>query len=80
MNRINLQDNFLNQARREHIFLTMYLMNGVKMTGVCKGFDSFVVLLESGGIDQMIYKHAISTVIPARQINAAQPPQETAEP
>lgn len=66
---LNLQDTFLNQARKEHIPLTIYLMNGVKMFGTVRGFDSFLVILESGGTQNAIYKHAISTIIPARSIN-----------
>ncbi len=66
---LNLQDTFLNLARKERIAITMYLMNGVKMTGTVRGFDSFIVVLESGGIQNAVYKHAISTMIPSRAIN-----------
>ncbi len=66
---LNLQDTFLNLARKERIGVTMYLMNGVKMTGTVRGFDSFIVVLESGGVQNAVYKHAISTMIPARAIN-----------
>ena len=66
---LNLQDTFLNLARKERIAITMYLMNGVKMTGTVRGFDSFIVVLESGGVQNAVYKHAISTMIPARAIN-----------
>lgn len=66
---LNLQDTFLNQARKERIALTIYLMNGVKMFGTVRGFDSFVVILETGGVQNAIYKHAISTIIPSRSIN-----------
>ena len=62
----NLQDLFLNQARRERMPVTMFLMNGFQLRGIIRGFDAFVVIVESDGKQQMIYKHAISTVAPAR--------------
>lgn len=65
---VNLQDAFLNQVRREHQRITLFLMNGVKMGGVVRGFDSFVVVVEDRGIQQVIYKHAISTMIPAAPV------------
>jgi len=65
---VGLQDIILNGARRERVPVTMHLMNGVPLKGVIRGFDSFVVLLESDGKQQMIYKHAISTVTPMRAI------------
>lgn len=64
----NLQDGFLNRARQEKVPVIMFLMNGFQMRGVVRGFDSFVVLLETDGKLQMIYKHAISTVSPTRPI------------
>ena len=63
-----LQDLFLNDIRKEHQFVTVFLMNGFQMKGVITGFDSFVVCLVSEGRQQMIYKHAISTVVPARPV------------
>ena len=65
---VNLQDAFLNQVRREHQRITLFLMNGVKMGGVVRGFDSFVVVGEVRGMQQVIYKHAISTMIPATPV------------
>jgi len=65
----NLQDYLLNQARKEKILLTVFLMNGVQMKGIVRGFDNFVVVIESDGRQQMVYKHAISTVIPMRPID-----------
>lgn len=65
---INLQDLFLNQARKEKIALTIFLMNGVQLKGYVKGFDSYVVVLEVDSKQQMVYKHAISTIIPANTI------------
>ncbi|NOX21277.1 MAG: RNA chaperone Hfq [Nitrospirae bacterium] len=59
----NLQDNFLNQLRKEKVTVVVYLTNGVRLKGVIKGFDNFVVLLKETNL-QMIYKHAISTIIP----------------
>lgn len=64
----NLQDGFLNCVRQEKVPVTMFLMNGFQMRGVVRGFDSFVVILETDGKQQMIYKHAISTVSPTRPI------------
>jgi host factor-I protein len=64
----NLQDIFLNQARRTGIPLTMFLMNGFQLRGKVTGFDNFTVVLDSEGKQQMIYKHAISTMVPARTI------------
>ena len=65
---INLQDGFLNNARREKMPVTVFLVNGFQLRGVVLGFDSFVVMLDSDGKQQMIYKHAISTVVPIRPI------------
>ena len=64
----NLQDVFLNQARRERIMVTVFLVNGFQLRGTVRGFDSFVVFVDSDGKQQMIYKHAISTIAPARAI------------
>ena len=64
----NLQDLMLNELRREHTPVTMFLMNGFQMKGVVTGFDSFIVMLSSDGKQQMIYKHAISTVVPLQPI------------
>lgn len=64
----NLQDSFLNQARREKIVVTIYLLSGVKLTGKIKGFDKYSVILDSGSQEQLIFKHAISTVALPRGI------------
>ncbi len=66
-----LQDLFLNELRKERQLVTVFLMNGFQMKGVITGFDSFVVTLVSEGRQQMIYKHAISTVVPARPVKMA---------
>ncbi|MBC7105070.1 MAG: RNA chaperone Hfq [Firmicutes bacterium] len=65
----NLQDAFLNQVRKENIPVTMYLINGFQLKGVLRGFDNFTVIMESEGRQLMIYKHAISTINPARPVN-----------
>ena len=63
----NLQDLFLLSARRTRV--TVFLVNGFQMRGVITGFDSFVVILESDGKQQMLYKHAISTIVPIAAID-----------
>ena len=65
----NLQDAFLNYIRREKIPVTLFIMNGFQLRGVVRSFDSFVVLIDADGRQQMIYKHAISTVAPARPVS-----------
>ena len=65
----NLQDAFLNYIRREKIPVTLFLMNGFQLRGVVRSFDSFVVLIDADGRQQIIYKHAISTVAPARPVS-----------
>lgn len=65
----NLQDAFLNYIRREKIPVTLFLMNGFQLRGVVRSFDSFVVLIDADGRQQMIYKHAISTVAPAQPVS-----------
>ena len=64
----NLQDLFLNQARRDRSTVTVFLMNGFQLHGTVKCFDSFTVVLDSDGKQQLIYKHAISTIVPPRPI------------
>lgn len=65
----NLQDAFLNQVRKQKIPLTIFLVNGVKLNGVVSWFDNFCVLLKRDGIAQLVYKHAISTIMPSAPIN-----------
>jgi host factor-I protein len=65
----NLQDIFLTRARRAHVTVTIFLMNGYQLRGVITGFDAFVVVLVTEGKQQMIYKHAISTIIPERPLS-----------
>ena len=70
---INLQDAILKEVRRDKIPVTLFLMNGFQLRGTITGFDSFVVVLVSDGKQQMIYKHAISTLAPIRTLKAAAP-------
>lgn len=64
----NLQDIFLTRARKENVPVTVFLVNGFQLRGTITGFDCFVVILQSEGKQQVIYKHAISTIAPARNI------------
>ena len=64
----NLQDVFLNTVRKQKASLTIFLVNGVKLTGVITSFDNFCVLLRREGSSQLVYKHAISTIMPAQPI------------
>ena len=65
---LNLQDVFLNQARKERLPLTIFLTNGYQFKGIIRGFDSFIVILETDGRQQLVYKHAISTIVPPRPL------------
>jgi host factor-I protein len=67
----NIQDVFLNNARKEKTIATIYLMSGIKLTGRIKSFDKYSVILESNNQDQLIFKHAISTVAAGRSFSAA---------
>ena len=67
----NLQEIFLLRARRERVPVTVFLMNGFQMRGTITGFDAFVVILDSEGRQQVIYKHAISTIAPGRAVELA---------
>jgi host factor-I protein len=66
----SLQDPFLNALRKEHVPVSIYLVNGIKLQGQIDSFDQFVVLLKNT-VSQMVYKHAISTVVPARAVRLA---------
>jgi len=63
----NLQDPFLNALRKEHVPVSIYLVNGIKLQGKVDSFDQYVIMLKNT-ISQMVYKHAISTIVPARQV------------
>lgn len=65
--KVNIQDVFLNYVRKKRISVTVYLVNGVKLEGLIKGFDNFVVILKDDS-QKMIYKHAISTIEPSEEI------------
>lgn len=67
-NQLNLQDAFLNQLRKEKILVTMYMVNGFQIKGLVKGFDNFTVIVEMDGRQQLVYKHAISTISPIKPI------------
>ena len=67
----NLQEAILQEVRRDRVPVTLFLMNGFQLRGVITGFDNFVVVLFSDGKQQMIYKHAISTLAPMRPLKAA---------
>jgi len=64
----SLQDAFLNSLRKENVLVFIYLVNGIKLQGTIDSFDQYVVYLKSGGICQMVYKHAISTIVPSQPI------------
>jgi host factor-I protein len=67
----NIQEAFLNNARKDKIFLTIYLMSGVKLSGRIKSFDKYSVVLETNNQEQLIFKHAISTVVVSRPFHAS---------
>ncbi|MCE5200602.1 MAG: RNA chaperone Hfq [Armatimonadota bacterium] len=78
---MNLQDTFLNHVRKENMPVTIYLVSGVQLKGMVRGFDSFTVLLETPGKpSQLVYKHAMASVVPARLVNLREesaPPAES---
>jgi host factor-I protein len=73
----NLQDTFLNSVRRSKTPLTIFLVNGVKLQGVVTWFDNFCVLLRRDGQSQLVYKHAISTIMPAQPVQLYEPAPES---
>jgi host factor-I protein len=70
-----LQDPFLNALRKEHVAVSIYLVNGIKLQGQVDSFDQYVILLKNT-VTQMVYKHAISTIVPARMVNIVVPEEE----
>jgi host factor-I protein len=64
----NIQDSFLNTARKERLSITIYLLSGVKLTGRIRSFDKYSVVLEANGQEQLIFKHAISTIVMGRTV------------
>ena len=75
----NLQDTFLNSVRKSKTPLTIFLVNGVKLQGVVTWFDNFCVLLRRDGQSQLVYKHAISTVMPSQPVQLYEPSTEDGE-
>lgn len=69
---INIQDTFLNQLRKDQIQVTVFLMNGFQIRGLIKAFDNFTIIIEVEGRQQMVYKHAISTYVPQKNITLMQ--------
>ena len=76
---INLQENFLNQARKENVPVTIHLMNGFQIKGMIRGFDQFTIVIDSMGRQQMVFKHAISTVTPAKPLGTKPAEEKPAE-
>ena len=74
--RQNLQDTFLNSVRKSKTPLTIFLVNGVKLQGVVSWFDNFCVLLRRDGQSQLVYKHAISTIMPAQPVQLYEPAED----
>ncbi|MBR7146393.1 MAG: RNA chaperone Hfq [Oscillospiraceae bacterium] len=72
----NLQDLFLTRVRKQGVGVTVFLMNGFQMRGVVTSFDSFTVVLESDGKQQLIYKHAISTIVPLQSVDLREATEE----
>lgn len=68
MKQVNIQDQFLNQLRKDNIYVTVFLLNGFQIRGQIKGFDNFTVLFESEGKQQLVFKHAISTFAPQKNV------------
>lgn len=78
---MNLQDNFLNQVRKDNIPVTIYLVSGVQLKGNVRGFDSFTIVLESPGKPaQLVYKHAMASVVPARPVTTSGGPRDDRQP
>lgn len=76
---INLQDSFLNQVRKEGIPVTIYLVNGFQLKGTIRGFDNFTIILDSNGKQQLIYKHAVSTITPSKVVSFNINPEQKKE-
>ena len=66
-----LQDPYLNLLRKDHIPVSIYLVNGIKLQGQIEAFDQFVILLSNNHVNQMVYKHAISTIVPSKSVRLA---------
>ncbi len=79
-NQVSLQDGFLTQVCKDNAPVVIYLVNGVQLKGQVRGFDNFTILLDSDGRVQMVYKHAISTIAPARPVSLAPVERREEEP
>jgi len=73
-----LQEPFLNALRREHVPVSIFLVNGIKLQGQIESFDQFVILLKHN-VSQMVYKHAVSTIVPARNVQIDKPETDESE-
>lgn len=69
---INLQDSLLNQIRKENIPVTIYLINGFQLKGLVRGFDNYTVIIDTDGKQQLVYKHAVSTISPFKAVSLNQ--------
>lgn len=74
----NLQDTFLNNLRKEHIPVSIFLVNGIKLQGKVDSFDQYVIMLKNT-VSQMVYKHAISTIVPGKPVKMSPDDEETNE-
>ena len=74
----NLQDNFLNALRKEHTPVSIFLVNGIKLQGRVDSFDQYVVMLKNT-VNQMVHKHAISTIVPGKNVNLSREPDTTTD-
>ncbi|MEG0894758.1 MAG: RNA chaperone Hfq [Oscillospiraceae bacterium] len=79
MKSLNLQDIFLNQARIERIPVTVFLTNGFQFKGIVKGFDNFTIVLDCDGKQNLVYKHALSTIVPAKYVSVMENVKEDKE-
>ena len=70
---MNLQDSFLNHVRKENLAVVIYLVNGFQIRGLVRGFDNFTIIIENEGKQQLVYKHAVSTISPIANITIMQP-------
>lgn len=70
---MNLQDSFLNHVRKENIGVIIYLVNGFQIRGMVRGFDNFTIIIENEGKQQLVYKHAVSTISPSGSMTIMQP-------
>lgn len=74
----NLQDNFLNALRKEHTPVSIFLVNGIKLQGKVDSFDQYVIMLKNT-VSQMVYKHAISTIVPGKSVKMSREGESTEE-